>query len=124
MGGLQHSDLIVLAGRPGMGKTSLATNIAFNIAQAYQGEEQPDGSMKAINGGVVGFFSLEMSAEQLATRIISEQTEISSSKIRRGEIRGRFRKTGRLLQMMQKIPLHIDQTGGISIAQLSPAPGG
>ncbi|WP_322990394.1 DnaB-like helicase N-terminal domain-containing protein, partial [Hoeflea sp.] len=86
MGGLQHSDLIVLAGRPGMGKTSLATNIAFNIAQAYEGEVQADGSMKAKNGGVVGFYSLEMSAEQLATRIISEQTEISSSKIRRGEI--------------------------------------
>ncbi|TIO99225.1 MAG: replicative DNA helicase, partial [Mesorhizobium sp.] len=86
MGGLQPSDLIVLAGRPGMGKTSLATNIAFNIAEAYQPAQQADGTFKAANGGVVGFFSLEMSSEQLATRIISEQTEISSSKIRRGEI--------------------------------------
>ncbi|WP_339761388.1 replicative DNA helicase [uncultured Hoeflea sp.] len=120
MGGLQHSDLIVLAGRPGMGKTSLATNIAFNIAQAYEGEVQADGSMKAKNGGVVGFYSLEMSAEQLATRIISEQTEISSSKIRRGEIsEADFEKLVGCSQMMQKIPLFIDQTGGISIAQLS-----
>ncbi|MEO1748047.1 MAG: DnaB-like helicase C-terminal domain-containing protein, partial [Pseudomonadota bacterium] len=86
MGGLQPSDLIILAGRPGMGKTSLATNIAYNIAASYRGEQQSDGSMKAVDGGVVGFYSLEMSSEQLATRIISEQTEISSSKIRRGEI--------------------------------------
>lgn len=120
MGGLQSSDLIVLAGRPGMGKTSLATNIAFNIAAAYQGEQQADGSMKAINGGVVGFFSLEMSAEQLATRIISEQTEVSSSKIRRGDISETdFEKLIACTQTMQRIPLYIDQTGGISIAQLS-----
>ncbi len=120
MGGLQSSDLIVLAGRPGMGKTSLATNIAFNIAAAYEPAQQADGSMKAANGGVVGFFSLEMSSEQLATRIISEQTEISSSKIRRGEINeAEFGKLVACAQMMQKIPLYIDQTGGISIAQLA-----
>ncbi|WP_420962068.1 replicative DNA helicase [Brucella sp. IR073] len=120
MGGLQPSDLIILAGRPGMGKTSLATNIAFNIAAAYQGEQQADGSVKAVNGGVVGFFSLEMSSEQLATRIISEQTEISSSKIRRGEITETdFEKLVACSHMMQKIPLYIDQTGGISIAQLA-----
>lgn len=93
MGGLQPSDLIILAGRPGMGKTSLATNIAFNIANAYEPDQQADGTIKAANGGVVGFFSLEMSAEQLATRIISEQTEVSSSKIRRGEITERILKS-------------------------------
>jgi replicative DNA helicase len=93
MGGLQASDLVIIAGRPGMGKTSLATNIAFNIAQAYEPVQQADGSFAAKNGGVVGFFSLEMSSEQLATRIISEQTEIPSSKIRRGEItEGEFEK--------------------------------
>ncbi|WP_029057231.1 replicative DNA helicase [Stappia stellulata] len=119
MGGLQHSDLIVLAGRPAMGKTSLATNIAYNVAEAYQAEEQPDGTMKTINGGVVGFFSLEMSAEQLATRIISEQTEISSSKIRRGDISEHdFEKLAAASQTMQSVPLHVDQTGGISISQL------
>jgi len=120
MGGLQPSDLIVLAGRPGMGKTSLATNIAFNIAHAYEPAQQADGSFKAANGGVIGFFSLEMSSEQLATRIISEQTEIPSSKIRRGEITEMdFEKLVACSQTMQKIPLFIDQTGGISIAQLS-----
>src|SRR3982751_5554642 len=87
MGGLQPSDLVIIAGRPGMGKTSLATNIAFNIAKAYAFEKQPDGSHKTVNGGVVGFFSLEMSAEQLATRIIAEQSGIPSYKIRRGDIR-------------------------------------
>ncbi|MGQ2969456.1 MAG: replicative DNA helicase [Allorhizobium sp.] len=120
MGGLQRSDLIVLAGRPGMGKTSLATNIAWNIAAAYEPEVLPDGSFKAKNGGVVGFYSLEMSAEQLATRIMSEQTEVSSSKIRRGDItEHEFEKLVGFSQTMQKVPLFIDQTGGISIAQLA-----
>lgn len=120
MGGLQSSDLVVLAGRPGMGKTSLATNIAFNIAESYVPAQQADGSFKAANGGVVGFFSLEMSSEQLATRIISEQTEIPSSKIRRGEISEMdFEKLVACSQTMQKLPLFIDQTGGISIAQLA-----
>ena len=120
MGGLQPSDLIIIAGRPGMGKTSLATNIAFNIANVYEPAQQADGSFKAANGGVVGFFSLEMSSEQLATRIISEQTEIPSSKIRRGEItESDFEKLVACSQMMQKLPLFIDQTGGISIAQLA-----
>lgn len=120
MGGLQRSDLIILAGRPGMGKTSLATNIAYTIAAGYEGEVQADGSMKARNGGVVGFYSLEMSAEQLATRIISEQTEVSSSKIRRGDLTDAdFEKLVACSMMMQKVPLYIDQTGGISIAQLA-----
>jgi replicative DNA helicase len=120
MGGLQPSDLIVLAGRPGMGKTSLATNIAFNIAHAYEPAQQADGSFKAANGGVVGFFSLEMSAEQLATRIISEQAEVASSKIRRGDLtEADFEKLVGCTQMLQKIPLFIDSTGGISIAQLA-----
>lgn len=120
MGGLQASDLIILAGRPGMGKTSLATNIAFNIAAAYRAEQQADGSMKAVDGGVVGFYSLEMSAEQLATRIISEQTEIPSSKIRRGELTDTdFEQLVSCSNMVQSMPLYIDQTGGISIAQLA-----
>jgi len=120
MGGLQPSDLIVLAGRPGMGKTSLVTNIAFNIAHAYEPAQQADGSFKAANGGVIGFFSLEMSSEQLATRIISEQAEVPSSKIRRGDLtEADFEKLVSCTQTLQKIPLFIDSTGGISIAQLA-----
>src|SRR5947209_6025489 len=86
LGGLQKSDLVVLAGRPGMGKTALATNIAYNIAKAHRGETRPDGHIATVDGGIVGFFSLEMSAEQLATRIIAERTGIPSSHIRRGGI--------------------------------------
>src|SRR6187549_2987585 len=86
MGGLQKSDLVIVAGRPGMGKTALATNFAYHVAKSWIGEVQPDGTIATVNGGRVGFFSLEMSAEQLATRILSEQTNISSSQIRRGQI--------------------------------------
>ncbi len=120
MGGLQSSDLVVLAGRPAMGKTALATNIAFNIAKAYMGETQPDGTTKAVNGGIVGFFSLEMSSEQLATRIIAEQSGVSSSEIRRGTIDERqFNQIVIASQEMQSIPFYIDHTGGISISQLT-----
>ncbi|CAH1667985.1 replicative DNA helicase [Chelatococcus asaccharovorans] len=120
MGGLQPSDLVILAGRPAMGKTSLATNIAFNVAKAYRGEKQPDGAVKTVNGGIVGFFSLEMSAEQLANRIIAEQAGIPSYKIRRGDIReDEFYKISDVAREMQTIPFYIDQTGGLSIAQLA-----
>jgi len=120
MGGLQSSDLIILAGRPSMGKTALATNIAYNIAKSFRAEQQPDGTMKAVDGAVVGFFSLEMSAEQLATRILSEQAEIPSERIRRGMIdEAEFGKLVAVSQEMSRIPLYIDQTGGISIAQLA-----
>ena len=119
MGGLQHSDLIVLAGRPAMGKTALATNIAYNVARAYKSEVQPDGSTKTLEGGVVGFFSCEMSAEQLATRILAEQTSISSSMIRRGGItEAEFDKLRDHTIELQTLPLFVDETGGISIAQL------
>ena len=120
MGGLQPSDLIVLAGRPGMGKTSLVTNIAYNVAKAWQGELKPDGHQTTVNGGIVGFFSLEMSAEQLATRIISEQTEIPSNQIRRGNIsEADFEKIKDYSVELQNLPLYVDETGGISVAQLA-----
>ncbi|HIC64792.1 MAG TPA: replicative DNA helicase, partial [Paracoccus sp.] len=80
MGGLNNSDLIIIAGRPSMGKTSLATNIAFNIARAHKQGERADGTHGTIEGGVVGFFSLEMSAEQLAARILSEAAEVPSER--------------------------------------------
>jgi len=119
MGGLQPSDLVILAGRPGMGKTALATNIAYHIAANYRGQTRADGSTETLSGGIVGFFSLEMSAEQLATRILSEQTEIPSYKVRRGDIsEAEFNKLAAASQSMQAIPLYIDDTGGVSIAQL------
>ena len=120
LGGLQKSDLVVLAGRPAMGKTSLATNIAFNIAKAYRSETRPDGTLETVNGGIVGFFSLEMSAEQLATRIIAEQSGVASYKIRRGDVTDEdFHRVTEAARQMQHVPFYIDQTGGISIAQLT-----
>jgi replicative DNA helicase len=119
MGGLQPSDLIILAGRPGMGKTALATNIAYNVAKSWAGEVRPDGQTASVNGGIVGFFSLEMSAEQLATRIIAEQTGIPSNKIRRGAIdEADFEKIKDISIELQNLPFYVDETGGLSIAQL------
>jgi replicative DNA helicase len=120
MGGLQPSDLVILAGRPGMGKTALATNIAFHVAKNWAGENQPDGAVKTVDGGIVGFFSLEMSAEQLASRIIAEQAGIPSYKIRRGDIvEAEFVRISDVARDMQAIPLYIDETGGLTIAQLA-----
>src|ERR1700733_3553075 len=120
MGGLQKSDLLILAGRPGMGKTALATNLAYNVARAWEGNVRPDGRVESVNGGIVGFFSLEMSAEQLATRIIAEQSEIASYRIRRGEIEpSDFDRIAEAARDMEQIPLYIDETGGLSIAQLA-----
>jgi replicative DNA helicase len=120
MGGLQPSDLIIVAGRPGMGKTALATNIAFNIARSHEDKPKPDGTRETVNGGIVGFFSLEMSAEQLATRIIAEQAAVPSYKIRRGDIgEPEFHRIAQAARDMQTIPFYIDQSGGLSIAQLA-----
>jgi replicative DNA helicase len=120
MGGLQPSDLIILAGRPGMGKTALATNVAYNVARAWDGEVRSDGHLATINGGIVGFFSLEMSAEQLATRIIAEQTEIPSNRIRRGAIdEADFEKIKDVSIELQNLPFYVDETGGLSIGQLA-----
>jgi len=120
MGGLQQSDLIIIAGRPGMGKTALATNIAYNIARAHQSKLQADGTHKTVNGGIVGFFSCEMSAEQLATRILAEQTGIASSTIRRGGItQSDFEKIRDYSMELQFLPLYVDETGGLSISQLT-----
>ncbi len=120
MGGLQASDLIIVAGRPGMGKTALATNIAYNVARAWRGEVRADGHIETANGGIVGFFSLEMSAEQLATRIIAEQTGIPSSTIRRGGIHEHdFEKIKDVAVELQHLPFFIDETGGLTVAQLA-----
>src|SRR5579883_2441935 len=120
MGGLQNSDLIVVAGRPSMGKTALATNIAFNIAKAHRIAAKEDGREETVDGAIVGFFSLEMSSEQLATRILAEQAQIPSEKIRRGQINdAEFNRLQRAAMQLQTLPLFIDHTGGISIAQLA-----
>jgi replicative DNA helicase len=120
LGGLHRSDLLILAGRPSMGKTSLATNIAFNIARAYRKGALPDGTQGAVNGGVVGFFSLEMSAEQLASRILSEAAEIPSHKIRRGDMdEGEFRRFVEAAKDLEACPLFIDDTAAIPISQIA-----
>ncbi|MEM0977631.1 MAG: replicative DNA helicase [Pseudomonadota bacterium] len=120
LGGLHKSDLLILAGRPSMGKTSLATNIAFNIAKAYKKGALPDGSEGAVNGGVVGFYSLEMSAEQLAARILSEAAEIPSEQIRRGDMNEQeFRRFVEAAKALENCPLYIDDTAALPISQLA-----
>jgi replicative DNA helicase len=120
LGGLHKSDLLILAGRPSMGKTSLATNIAFNIAKVYQRGTLPDGGEGAVNGGVVGFFSLEMSAEQLAARVLSEASEVPSEQIRRGDMtEGEFRRFVDAAKTLEACPLYIDDTAALPISQLA-----
>jgi replicative DNA helicase len=120
LGGLHRSDLLILAGRPSMGKTSLATNIAFSVARAYRRGEMPDGRAGAVDGGVVGFFSLEMSAEQLAARILSEASEVPSEQIRRGDMtEGEFRRFVEAAKALERCPLYIDDTPALPISQLA-----
>jgi replicative DNA helicase len=118
LGGLHPSDLVILAGRPSMGKSALATNIAFYAAKAYR-ETRADGRITAEDGAVVGFFSLEMSAEQLATRILAEESGTSSDKIRRGEVRREdFDKFVIASQRLAAVPLYIDDSPALSIGAL------
>ncbi|MBY0427647.1 MAG: replicative DNA helicase [Alphaproteobacteria bacterium] len=112
LGGLQRSDFIILAGRPSMGKTALATNIAFNAAKLFA---ETGGKM----GAVTGFFSLEMSAEQLSTRLVSEHARVPSNDIRRGEIkREEYVKIIESIKELEGIPLYIDDTPALTIAAL------
>ncbi len=120
LGGLHPSDLIILAGRPSMGKTSLATNIAFNIAKAYKKGIRPDGTEGTVQGGVVGFYSLEMSSEQLAARILSEAAEIPSEQIRRGDMsEEEFRRFIEAAKDLERCPLYIDDTPALPISTLA-----
>ncbi len=118
-GGLHHSDLIILAGRPGMGKTALATNFAYNAARRWVRDEE-DGIEPAKSvGAKVAFFSLEMSADQLATRILAEQSGISSENLRMGKITQQdFRNLARASAELESLPLYIDDTPGLTIAAL------
>ncbi|MFZ5747419.1 MAG: replicative DNA helicase [Pseudomonadota bacterium] len=118
-GGMNRSDLIILAGRPGMGKTSLATNIAFNAAKRFADDMDAGIAPDKTIGAPVAFFSLEMSADQLALRILSEQAEISSEKLRTGKITTpEFLKFARAAGELESLPLFIDDTPGLSIAAL------
>jgi replicative DNA helicase len=120
LGGLHPSDLVILAARPSMGKTSLGANIAFNVARRYAWEPAPDGGRKTVDGGVVAFFSLEMSAEQLAMRLLAEVTRIPSDLIRKGEIKAsEFGEIRDAAAEIGESPLYIDATGGISIGKLA-----
>ncbi len=119
LGGLHGSDLVILAGRPSMGKTALATNIAFNAAEAYREEVSDTGRIEVKEGAKVAFFSLEMSSEQLATRILAERTGISSDRIRRGEVREEdFPKFVQAAQELSRLPFFIDDTPGITVPAL------
>ena len=111
LGGLHESDLIIIAGRPSMGKTALATNIAFNAAQRLQASGKKSS---------IAFFSLEMSSEQLSTRILAEQSKIKSNDIRRGKISDeQFDKFIETSKNISELPLYIDETPAISIAAIS-----
>ncbi len=115
LGGLHPSDLIILAGRPSMGKTSLATNIAYNAAATKRRQKGPDGETSETTE-TVAFFSLEMSAEQLATRVISEQAHVRSDSIRRGEIQDdEFDRIFETSRHLHELPLFIDDTPALSV---------
>ena len=112
LGGLHPSDLLILAGRPSMGKTALATNIAYNAAKSYFDSNGKEGA-------VIGFFSLEMSAEQLASRILSEQSNISSDRMRKGELSNEeFTRLVAASQMLHQVPVFIDDTPALTVSAL------
>jgi replicative DNA helicase len=118
-GGLHHSDLLILAGRPGMGKTALATNIAFNTARRYLRDQEDGIAHEKSAGAKVAFFSLAMSADQLATRILAENSGISSESLRMGKITtSEFRNLARAAAELQTLPLYIDDTPALTIAAL------
>jgi replicative DNA helicase len=111
--------LIILAGRPSMGKTALATNIGFNAARAYRAGKAPDGRTIAEDGAVLGFFSLEMSAEQLAMRILSEESGVPSNNIRKGEVSHEdFDRFVQASQKLATVPFFVDDTPALSITGL------
>ncbi len=119
LGGLHPSDLIILAGRPAMGKSALATNIAFHAANSIRRKRLESGEEQIVDGAVAAFFSLEMSAEQLATRLLAEQSRISSEKIRRGDISSDdFSRLVSASQAIEQAPLYIDDTPALTVSAL------
>jgi replicative DNA helicase len=120
LGGLHKSDLIILAARPSMGKTALATNIAYHAAKNCRRSPGPNGTMKTDEGAVVGFFSLEMSSDQLAARVLADVSGIASDKMRKGDLTPRdYEAIREAATSMEGLPLYIDDMGGISISQIA-----
>jgi replicative DNA helicase len=119
IGGLHHSDLVIVAGRPGMGKSALGTNIGFAAAQRYLRDMEDGIAPEKSGGAAVALFSLEMSADQLATRILAEQSGISSESLRMGKIsKQEFRQLARAAAELESLPFYIDDTPGLTIAAL------
>jgi|JI10StandDraft_1071094.scaffolds.fasta_scaffold14201_2 replicative DNA helicase len=120
LGGLHKSDLVILAARPSMGKTALATNIAYYAAKHCKRSPGSNGMMKTDEGAVVGFFSLEMSSDQLAARVLADVSQVPSDKMRRGDLSPRdYEQIREAATTMEGLPLYIDDMGGISISQLA-----
>lgn len=120
LGGFHKSDLIILAARPSMGKTALATNIAYYAAKNCKRTQGPGGVWKTDDGAVVGFFSLEMSSDQLAARVLADVSGVPSDKMRRGELTPRdYEDIREAATTMEGLPLYIDDMGGISISQIA-----
>jgi replicative DNA helicase len=118
MGGLHPSDLLILAGRPGMGKTALATKIAFGAAKALLAKARVD-NPNAMANQAIAIFSLEMSAEQLATRLLAEEARVSADRIRRGEISTRdFDNFVKVSREIAQLPLLIDDTPALTLSAL------
>ena len=119
LGGLHKSDLIIIAGRPSMGKTALGTNIAYNVASMFNESKDESGNQTLIDGGKVAFFSLEMSHEQLSTRILAEKTNISSDKMRKGEIfKNDWKKIVDISKDLENLNLFIDDNPILTIPAL------
>ena len=119
LGGLHKSDLVIIAGRPSMGKTALGTNIAFNAAKKFKEEEDEFGNKIIVDGGKVAFFSLEMSSEQLATRVLAEQSKITGDKMRKAELsKDDFTKIAKVSSELQNLNLFIDDNPVLTIPSL------
>ena len=119
LGGFHNSDLIIIAGRPSMGKTALGTNIAFNAAKKFKEREDEHGNKITIDGGKVAFFSLEMSAEQLATRVLAQESKISGDKMRKAELtKDDFKKIAKVSSELESLNLIIDDNPMLTIPSL------
>ena len=119
LGGLHNSDLIIIAGRPSMGKTALGTNIAFNAAKKFKEKDDEFGKKTTIDGGRVAFFSLEMSSEQLATRVLAQESKISGDKMRKAELNKEdFKKIAKVSSDLENLNLIIDDNPLLTIPSL------